>query len=198
MRPLWRMLVAGMLLLGPAGCAEPDREVDGEVPTARSQQYLSQHERAEGLAAQQRLLADRVASRQDYEASVDGLQRCLSTHGISLVNEGWNPVDQTSMMLWYRAPGKPDEYVAGYGDDCQSAYLSAVADEYRKSTESVMTPELMTLTRNCLTAKGIELRGTEKGIPELLASSDQHESVTTCVESGVNKLYPGIPVPVGW
>ncbi|MFI7545837.1 hypothetical protein [Actinoplanes sp. NPDC049599] len=198
MRPRWIMLVAGALLLGPAGCTGPADRVDGPPPAGRSSQSVSPDERAEGLAAQRRLLADRVASRDDYETSVGGLQRCLAAHGIALVNKGWNPVDQLSMMIWYRATDKPDEYVTGYGDSCFEAYLSAVDDEYRKTAAPTMEPRLLTSARACLVTHGITPRGGEKSMADLLALSEESEPVTTCVKQGVSQLYPGIPVPLGW
>lgn len=75
------------------GCTLADEHPTITSPQAQYHAYVSDQQRRDGIAAQEKLLSDSVASKSDYTAAIENLEQCLSHGGISVINHGWNPVN---------------------------------------------------------------------------------------------------------
>jgi hypothetical protein len=187
-----------VLVCGLGGCGQMSGGPDISVPSGQFRQYVSEKERAAGLAAQDALMADGTASGKDYETAVDRLEKCLEKADITLVNRGWNPVNHHEMSLWYRNVDMPEDELAARSEQCHAAHLDRVQQRYAQDHAPVMAAALLKYSRTCLSGQGIAMAGDETNMPDLIraAGPEREKQAIECVEAGARKLYPKMPVAV--
>ncbi|KMS76553.1 hypothetical protein ACM01_05085 [Streptomyces viridochromogenes] len=196
MRLPFRCAVLVGLVLAVSACAQ-GRDTRASTPRAQFQQYVSDKEHAEGVAAQGTLLADGV-SAQEYETAVAWLESCLKQSGVTLVNHGWNPVNYQRMNLWYVNAAMPDDEVAARGDQCHAAHLARIEQRYALEHAPRMSSALLAESRSCLSGRGMTTSGAGTSLADLVrtAGLSEERTVLKCVLRGVEKLYPGVPVTI--
>lgn len=190
-------VAAAVLVMVLGGCGQLAQPTES-TPSAQFHQYVSDRERASGQAAQDELLADGTASKQDYKAAVAQLERCLAQGDVTLVTRGWNPVHGQQMNLWFRNADLPDDEVAAWGDQCQSAHMTKIEQRYAKDHAPVMAPKLLTYARDCLARRDVVTTGKERNLPDLrrAGGAKREAQAHECVKRGAEKLYPEAPVVV--
>ncbi|ASU82808.1 hypothetical protein CDO52_08455 [Nocardiopsis gilva YIM 90087] len=191
---------AALLAVAAAACGPQLPTSDGGAAAPASSDAPGAAEIDAGIAEQEALLAGGTVDENDYAAAVKRLEKCLRTRGIDLDNNGWDPVDQLRMDLWFDGKGIPDDAVADIGDACFTAHLEKVENRYSEDHEPRMADDLMSYARECMSDAGITTTGDEKDLAALVAAAepDDEETVTDCVVAGAGELYPDTTVLVSW
>ncbi|MFF2847479.1 hypothetical protein ACFVT5_14245 [Streptomyces sp. NPDC058001] len=195
MLALSSVLVAWVL----GGCALADDHRAVTSPQVQHNAYVNDKQRRDGIAAQEELLSDGVASKSDYIAAIGNLERCLSRGEISVINHGWNPVNGQNILLWFRNEEADDEVVGAWADQCEKAHLVLVAEKYQEQKRPVMEPLLRRHVTACLRGERAPTSDSAQNLPDLLRrAGEKHKSdVLDCVRKATAELYPDAPVPVG-
>jgi len=137
-------------------------------------------------------------SESDYLKAVEKFTRCLTDHGVEVVNHGWDPVNHLQVSLSYaadEAAGEPNQQ----GMQCEDKHLTQVSIAYADQATAVMAADLRHFVRSCLADKGISIPSTVTNLGGFLASAGAsgEELVYTCVTDGLAKHYPDVPPILG-
>ncbi|CAM3875261.1 hypothetical protein [Nocardiopsis rhodophaea] len=194
------VIAAALLAVAAAACGPEGPAADDGPDAVTAYEGPSGEEVDAGIAEQDTLLARGAVGEDDYAAAVERMEECLNTRGIDLDNNGWDPVDQLKMDLWFDGKGIPDDALADISDACFTAHLEKVEDRYSEDHEPRMADDLMAYTRACMSDAGVTTTGDETNVADLAASGgpDHEETVTDCVVEGAGELYPDSTVVVGW
>ncbi|MEU7902944.1 hypothetical protein [Actinoplanes sp. NPDC049118] len=149
---------------------------------------------AAGTSQQQSIIAAGPVGKVEYEAAVERVRSCLRDRGITLTNEGWDPVRQLGMQLYYSSPGMADDELIRLSDQCRKAHLDAIEDSYQLHRKPEMDPKLHRALITCLGQRGISMTNASTDASKFAEAipGTKTEELASCVNEVSARLYPSM------
>jgi hypothetical protein len=184
----------GALLLVLAGCtgAGSTGSVRHEPMSSAQIEALSAEERESGHDEQAAFLEDGVVTFEEYDASFVLYSDCLTGKGFTVDGPQLSPVDGVRYVSSTDIGTREQSAALEDIDECQSSFMTSVAQAYELSQPQVMDPPLAEATAECLSGRGLSLSGEETDVVDFVDSVGEAEGdeVTDCVLDEAARLYP--------
>lgn len=152
--------------------------------------------RAQGRAEVADILEDGSVTFAEYEQAFNLMKSCAEGGGLSVSDDGVNPVDQLAYLYTIDYNGIDSGVAEPIADKCQADYFTDVAAWYIATNEPALSTPLREPAYDCMERGGFSIERTETSYQELAGGDPSDvrrlEFAAECVADAMERVYPEI------
>jgi len=146
-------------------------------------------------------LADGIVTDAEYRGATGKFTACIKKAGLRITTPEVSPIDGITLLYDIAETGDPDKWSKNV-EGCSEAEVSQIESAYIGERRQLMDPRLRIAVANCLSTKGVQLKGLEQNVADFVQATKTTDgrAVTECVSVTFPKVFPKAPqvIKIRW